>query len=104
MYLESLRESDELKLNSIIVDGGLIKNRLFLEMIADLLKIEIRIPIIEDMSLYGALLFGIQKQKNLSDLKTLHSFAVKQNTISYKDNSKLSLYYQNWKNLINKHF
>ncbi|MDB2636172.1 FGGY family carbohydrate kinase [Alphaproteobacteria bacterium] len=104
VYLESLRESDELRLNSIIVDGGLIKNRLFLEMIADLLKIEIRIPIIEDMSLYGALLFGIQKQKNLSDLKTLHSFAVKQNTISYKDNSKLSLSYQNWKNLINKHF
>ena len=104
VYLESLRESDELKLNSIIVDGGLIKNQLFLEMIADLLKIEIRVPIIEDMSLYGALLFGIQKQKNLSDLKTLHSFAVKQNTISYKDNSKLSLSYQNWKNLINKHF
>jgi glycerol kinase len=104
VYLESLRESDELKLNSIIVDGGLIKNRLFLEMIADLLKIEIRVPIIEDMSLYGALLFGIQKQKNLSDLKTLHSFAVKQNTIRYKDNSKLSLSYQNWKNLINKHF
>ena len=70
----------------------------------DLLKIEIRVPIIEDMSLYGALLFGIQKEKNLSDLKTLHSFAVKQNTISYKDNNKLSLSYQNWKNLINKHF
>ena len=31
-------------------------------------------------------------------------FAVKQNTIRYKDNSKLSLSYKNWKNLINKHF
>ena len=82
----------------------MIKNKLFLQMIADLLKIEVKVPIIEDMSLYGALLFGIQKQKKISDLKILHSFAVEQNTIKFKNNTKLDLSYQNWKKLINKHF
>ena len=104
VYLESLKENDNLELNTIIVDGGLIKNQLFLQMIADLLKIEVKVPIIEDMSLYGALLFGIQKQKQISNLQELNIFAVEQITLQYQDNPSLSRSYQNWKNLINKHF
>ena len=104
VYLESLKENDNLELNTIIVDGGLIKNQLFLQMIADLLKIEVKVPIIEDMSLYGALLFGIQKQKQISNLQELNIFAVEQITLQYQDNPSLSRSYQNWKNLIQKHF
>ena len=104
VYLESLKENDNLELNTIIVDGGLIKNQLFLQMIADLLKIEVKVPIIEDMSLYGALLFGIQKQKQISNLQELNIFAVEQITLKYQDNPSLSRSYQNWKNLIDKHF
>ena len=104
VYLESLKENDNLELNTIIVDGGLIKNQLFLQMIADLLKIEVKVPIIEDMSLYGALLFGIQKQKQISNLQELNIFAVEQITLQYQDNPSLSRSYQNWKNLIYKHF
>lgn len=104
VYLESLKEDDNLELNTIIVDGGLIKNQLFLQMIADLLKIEVKVPIIEDMSLYGALLFGIQKQKKISNLQELNIFAVEQITLQYLDNPNLSGSYQNWKKLIDKHF
>jgi glycerol kinase len=104
VYLESLKENDNLELKTIIVDGGLIKNQLFLQMIADLLKIEVKVPIIEDMSLYGALLFGIQKQKKISNLQELNIFAVEQITLQYLDNPSLSRSYQNWKNLIDKHF
>ena len=104
VYLESLKEDDNLELNTIIVDGGLIKNQLFLQMIADLLKIEVKVPIIEDMSLYGALLFGIQKQKKISNLQELNIFAVEQITLQYLDNPNLSGSYQNWKTLIDKHF
>ena len=104
VYLESLKENDNLELNTIIVDGGLIKNQLFLQMIADLLKIEVKVPIIEDMSLYGALLFGIQKQKQISNLQELNIFAVEQITLQYQDNPSLCRSYQNWKNLIDKHF
>ena len=104
VYLESLKEDDNLELNTIIVDGGLIKNQLFLQMIADLLKIEVKVPIIEDMSLYGALLFGIQKQKKISNLQELNIFAVEQITLQYLDNPNLSGSYQNWKKLIDKYF
>ena len=104
VYLESLKENDNLELKTIIVDGGLIKNQLFLQMIADLLKIEVKVPIIEDMSLYGALLFGIQKQKKISNLQELNIFAVEQITLQYLDNPSLSRSYQNWKKLIDKHF
>ena len=104
VYLESLKEDDNLELNTIIVDGGLIKNQLFLQMIADLLKIEVKVPIIEDMSLYGALLFGIQKQKQISNLQELNIFAVEQISLKYHDNPNLSKSYRNWKKLIDKHF
>ena len=104
VYLESLKEDDNLELNTIIVDGGLIKNQLFLQMIADLLKIEVKVPIIEDMSLYGALLFGIQKQKQISNLQELNIFAVEQISLKYHDNPNLSKSYQNWKRLIDKYF
>jgi len=82
----------------------MIKNKLFLQMIADLLKIEIMIPDIEEMSLYGALLFGLQQQQNISKLSDLNKFAVKRKTIKYEENQGILRSYQHWKKLIDIHF
>ncbi len=73
-------------------------------MIADLLKIEIMVPEIEEMSLYGALLFGIQQQKNISELRDLNKFAVKRKAIKYKKNQGLQKFFQHWKKLIGIYF
>jgi glycerol kinase len=88
----------------LIVDGGMIKNKLFLQMIADLLKIEVIVPDIEEMSSYGALLFGIQKEKKISDLKDLNKYAVNQTTIPFQENPNLQQSYRTWKEMIDKFF
>ena len=104
VYLEFLQRDNKFKLKNLIVDGGMIKNKLFLQMIADLLKIEIMVPEIEEMSLYGALLFGIQQQKNISELKDLNKFAIKRKAIKYQENQGLQRSFQHWKKLIDIYF
>ena len=100
VYLEFLQRDNKFELKNLIVDGGMIKNKLFLQMIADLLKIEIMVPEIEEMSLYGALLFGIQQQKNISELIDLNKFAVKREAIKYQENQGIQRSFQHWKKLI----
>ena len=104
VYLEFLQRDNKFELKNLIVDGGMIKNKLFLQMIADLLKIEIMVPEIEEMSLYGALLFGIQQQKNISELKDLNKFAVKRKAIKYQENQGLQRSFKHWKKLIDIYF
>ena len=104
VYLEFLQRDNKFELKNLIVDGGMIKNKLFLQMIADLLKIEIMVPEIEEMSLYGALLFGIQQQKNISELRDLNKFAVKRKAIKYQENQGLQRSFQHWKKIIDIYF
>lgn len=104
VYLEFLQRDNKFELKNLIVDGGMIKNKLFLQIIADLLKIEIMVPDIEEMSLYGALLFGVQHQKKISELSDLNKFAVKRKTIKYEENQGIFRSYQHWKKLIDIHF
>ena len=104
VYLEFLQRDNKFELKNLIVDGGMIKNKLFLQMIADLLKIEIMVPEIEEMSLYGALLFGIQQQKNISELIDLNKFAVKREAIKYQENQGIQRSFQHWKKLIDIYF
>lgn len=104
VYLEFLQRDNKFELKNLIVDGGMIKNKLFLQMIADLLKIEIMVPEIEEMSLYGALLFGIQQKKNISELKDLNKFAVKRKAIKYQENQGIQRSFQHWKKLIDIYF
>ena len=104
VYLEFLQRDNKFELKNLIVDGGMIKNKLFLQMIADLLKIEIMVPEIEEMSLYGALLFGIQQQKNISELRDLNKFAVKRKVIKCQENQAIQRSFQHWKKLIDIYF
>jgi glycerol kinase len=104
VYLEFLKKNNNLSFSTLIVDGGMIKNKLFLQFLADLLQVEIKVPLMEDMSLYGALLFGIQKYEGIQDLKLLDKFEIEKETLKPIGNPELIESYRSWKKLINKHF
>ena len=104
VYLEFLKKNNNLTFKSLIVDGGMIKNKLFLQILADLLQVEIKVPLLEDMSLYGALLFGIQKNEGIQDLKLLEKFEIEKETLKPNKNPELNESYHNWKRLIDMHF
>ena len=62
------------------------------------------VPKIEEMSLYGALLFGIQKDKNISDLNDLKSYEISRVNYNFQKNPSLQKSYEIWKELVDKYF
>ena len=104
VYMESLKNSKNINFHNIVVDGGMVKNDLFLQIIADLLRTEIKVPIIEEMSSYGSLLMGIQKNQQIRDLEELKNFKIDQKVIKPQLNSRIKGSYDGWKDTIHKHF
>ena len=104
VYMESLKNSKNINFHNIVVDGGMVKNDLFLQIIADLLRTEIKVPIIEEMSSYGSLLMGIQKNLQIQDLEELKNFKIDQKVIKPQLNSRIKGSYDGWKDTIHKHF
>ena len=104
VYMESLKNSKNINFHNIVVDGGMVKNDLFLQMIADLLSTEIKVPIIEEMSSYGSLLMGIQKNQQISDLEELKNFKIDEKIVKPQLNSRIKGSYDGWKDTIHKHF
>jgi glycerol kinase len=104
VYMESLKNSKNINFHNIVVDGGMVKNGLFLQIIADLLRTEIKVPIIEEMSSYGSLLMGIQKNQQIGDLEELKNFKIDQKVIKPQLNSRIKGSYDGWKDTIHKHF
>ena len=104
VYMESLKNSKNINFHNIVVDGGMVKNDLFLQIIADLLRTEIKVPILEEMSSYGSLLMGIQKNQQIGDLEELKNFKIDQKVIKPQLNSRIKGSYDGWKDTIHKHF
>ena len=104
VYLEFLQKSKNLSLNSLSIDGGMIKNKFFTQLIADLTQNDVNIPEIEDMSSYGALLFGMQYFHKIENFVDLKEFKINQLVVRPKNNKVTQNTYDQWKIIIDKHF
>ena len=104
VYLEFLQKSKNLSLNNLSIDGGMIKNKFFTQLIADLTQNDVNIPEIEDMSSYGALLFGMQYFHKIENFDDLREFKINHSVIRPKHNNVTQSTYDQWKILIDKHF
>ena len=104
VYLEFMKKSRNLDLKNLSIDGGMVKNKFFLQIISDLMDIELSIPEMEDMSSYGALLFGIQYYNNYNSFNDLRVFEVKNSKITPNNNKDIRNSYSSWKEIVDKHF
>ena len=104
VYLEFLQKSKNLSLNNLSIDGGMIKNKFFVQLIADLIEVDIKIPEMEDMSSYGALLFGMQYFHKIKNFDDLSQFRVENSIIKSKKNEIAQNTYDQWKLIIDKNF
>ena len=104
VHLEFLQKSKNLSLNNLSIDGGMIKNKFFTQLIADLTQTDVNIPEIEDMSSYGVLLLGIQYLHNITNLNDLEEFRLNHKVIRPKQNKVTQTTYDQWKLIIDKHF
>ena len=97
-------KSRNLDLKNLSIDGGMIKNKFFLQIISNLLEIELNIPEMEDMSSYGALLFGMQYYHNLKNTSDLKDFKVKSSKIIPNIDDTIRNSFISWKEIVDKHF
>ena len=104
VYLEFLQKSKNLSLNNLSIDGGMIKNKFFTQLIADITQTDVNIPEIEDMSSYGVLLLGIQYLHKITNLNELEEFRLNHKIIRPKQNKVTQSTYDQWKLIIDKHF
>ena len=104
VYLEFMKKTQNMELNNLSIDGGMVKNKFFLQIISDLLEIDLSIPELEEMSSYGALLFGIQHFHNIKNLEDLRNFKVKKSVIKPNTNNIIKQSYASWKDIVDKHF
>ena len=104
VYLEFLQKSNHINLQKISIDGGMVKNNLFLQMIADLLQTEVKVPLMEEMSSYGSLLFGLQYIQGIDNLDYLDQFKVDNTSYYPNENKNIKNSFEKWKDLIDKHF
>ena len=104
VYLEFMKKTQNMELNNLSIDGGMVKNKFFLQIISDLLEIDLSIPELEEMSSYGALLFGIQHFHNIKNLEDLRNFKVKKSVIKPNTNNIIKQSYAYWKDIVDKHF
>ena len=104
VYLEFMKKSRNLNLKNLSVDGGMVKNKFFLQLISNLLEIELNIPEMEDMSSYGVLLFGMQYYHNLKNTSDLKDFKVKSSKITPNIDDTIRNSFISWKEIVDKHF
>ena len=104
IYLEFLKKSKNLKLKNLSIDGGMTGNKLFLQIISDLLQIDVNVPEMEDMSSYGALLFGIQYFNKIDKLSDLEIYKIKNTKIHPKKNKIIRQSYDEWNFILNRNF
>ena len=104
VYLEFLQKSNNINLQKISIDGGMVKNNLFLQMIADLLQTEVKVPLMEEMSSYGSLLFGLQYIQGIDNLNYLDQFKVDNTSYYPNENKNIKNSFEKWKDLVDKHF
>ena len=104
VYLEFLANTKNIKPQSLAIDGGMVRNIFFTQILADLLEIEVNIPEIEEMSSYGSLLFGLKKFNKINNFSDLDKFKVKKRSILPNENKVITDSYKNWKSIIAKHF
>ena len=103
-YLDDLEKNNRIKYNDIYIDGGIVSNKPFMQLLSNTLQKKIHVTNYQDMSSYGALmmgLLGINIVNNFNDMKKL-----KQKYLVYSPvkDKKVTESYKHWQYTLKKFY
>ena len=103
-YLDDLEKNNKIIYNDIYIDGGIVSNKSFMELLCNTLQKKIYVTNYQDMSSYGALMMGLLAMNITSNFKELKKLKQKYLVYSPINNKQLANSYKNWKYILKKFY
>ena len=103
-YLDDLEENNKINYNDIYIDGGIVSNTSFMQLLCNTLQKKIHVTNYQDMSSYGALLMGLLGMKIISNFKEMKKLKQKYLVFSPDKNKNMSDSYKHWQYILKKFY
>ena len=103
-YLDDLKKNNKINYNDIYIDGGIVSNKSFMQLLCNTLQKKIHVTNYQDMSSYGALLMGLLGMKIISNFKEMKKLKQKYLVFSPDKNKNMSDSYKHWQYILKKFY
>ncbi len=103
-YLDDLEKNNKINYNDIYIDGGIVSNASFMQLLCNTLQKKIHVTNYQDMSSYGALLMGLLGMKIISNFKEMKKLKQKYLVFSPDKNKNMADNYKHWQYILKKFY
>ena len=103
-YLDDLKKNNKINYNDIYIDGGIVSNKSFMQLLCNTLQKKIHVTNYQDMSSYGALMMGLLGMNIISNFKEMKKLKQKYLVFSPIKNKKIADSYKYWQYILNKFY
>ena len=103
-YLDDLEKKNKIRYNDIYIDGGIVSNTSFMQLLSDSLQKKIHVTNYQDMSSYGALMMGLLGTNIIKSLKGMNKLKQKYIVYTPIKNDIVNESYENWKFALKKFY
>ncbi len=103
-YLDDLEKNNKIKYNDIYIDGGIVSNKSFMQLLCNTLQKKIYVTNYKDMSSYGALMMGLLGMNIIKNFKDMKKLKQKYLVYSPVKNQKMADSYKHWQYVLKKFY
>ncbi len=103
-YLDDLKKNNKINYNDIYIDGGIVSNTSFMQLLCNTLQKKIHVTNYQDMSSYGALMMGLLGMNIISNFNEMKKLKQKYLVFSPDKNKKVIDSYAHWQYILKKFY
>ena len=103
-YLDDLKKNNKINYNDIYIDGGIVSNKSFMQLLCNTLQKKIHVTNYQDMSSYGALMMGLLGMNIISNFNEMKKIKQKILGFSPDKNKKVIDSYEHWQYTLKKFY
>ena len=103
-YLDDLKKNNKINYNDIYIDGGIVSNKSFMQLLCNTLQKKIHVTNYQDMSSYGALMMGLLGMNIISNFNEMKKLKQKYLVFSPDKNKKVIDSYEHWQYILKKFY
>ena len=102
--MDDLKKNNKINYNDIYIDGGIVSNKSFMQLLCNTLQKKIHVTNYQDMSSYGALMMGLLGMNIISNFNEMKKLKQKYFVFYPDKNKKLIYSYEHWQYILKKFY